>query len=183
MPSWWWIVFALLLHRARSKLWGYNLWPQLHPKKSVTYDNSAIQHWSAMMSCGVFQMNTEIDTIFTMQFREAVEILKCTLKTAFPENRYSLLSTKGSHQVEDILRSARKISLRLQTGFFSSWLVVTIALVKDGSNDCYGMSELGEIWTGKGWPIKNTSKSMDFKKSSRAWQLINIGIYFMSSIC
>ena len=58
-----------------------------------------------MTSYRVFWMNTEIDTIINVQLKAVVKILKCTLQTAFPENGFTLLSTNGSCQLEDVPRS------------------------------------------------------------------------------
>ena len=93
-----------------------------------------------MMSCGIFRIKAEIDTIFTVQFRAAVEDLEYTLKTAFPEEEFLLLRTESSRQVEDIVRSACKLLSRLQTGIFPSRLAVTIAPEMDV---WYGTSTFG----------------------------------------
>ena len=93
-----------------------------------------------MMSCGIFRIKAEIDTIFTVQIRAAVEDLECTLKTAFPEEEFLLLGTESLCQVEDIVISARKLSSRLQTGLFLSRLAVTIAPEMDR---WYGTSAFG----------------------------------------
>ena len=77
-----------------------------------------------MTSCGIFRINAKIDTIFTVQFRAAVEDLECTLKTAFPEEELLLLRTESSRQVED--KAADR------TFFVSTQLAVTIALEMDG---------------------------------------------------
>lgn len=45
--------------------------------------------------------------------------------------------------MKDVLRSARRTSLMLQMGLFSSQLEVITAPVKDSSKDFYGMSVFG----------------------------------------
>jgi hypothetical protein len=107
------------------------------------YDIIAIRRWRAMTVRGLFGMNAEIEAIFHMQLNAAVTILERTLETAFPEEGFCLISSEGARQLEEIVRTARSLSSRLQTGVFFSQLVVTIVPVNDGSNGFFGTHALG----------------------------------------
>ena len=96
-----------------------------------------------MTSCAIFRMNMEIDTLVKEQLRAVVETLECTLRTAFPDTEFTLLGSDGSRQIEDLLISARRTAMKLQTGLLSSRLEVTIAQTMDCLNAFYGTSAFG----------------------------------------
>lgn len=98
------------------------------------YDEIAIQCWHAMTACGVLRINTEIESIFNIQFKDAVVILEQTLESVFPGDRFCLINSEESWQLDGIVRSAHRLSSMLQTGFLSLRLIVTNVPVKDGSD-------------------------------------------------
>ena len=92
---------------------------------------------------GIFGFNHGLETVFNAQLTATVSTLENTLETAFPDVSFRFISSDEHQPLWNIVRSARDLSLKMQSAHFSSRLVVTKTPAINLTNKVFGTYTLG----------------------------------------
>lgn len=98
---------------------------------SDNFENFVIQRWRTMAVEAIFKMNDGIESLFNAQLVPSIAKLENALTTAFPDSMLTRNIYFIGHDEHllllDIVKQARDLSFKLQHGFVSCRLIVTVA--------------------------------------------------------